>query len=116
MILTAVNILGSLLFLGAGAVLVGGLGVDAGGSAVGVESARADVVHGLLEGVAFPAEEVVTVGSRATNIHMLVCMLTSLHWLVKRTRGSWSRRMGWSRQWGSRCCWRTRSRSTSTRT
>jgi hypothetical protein len=62
--LTAVDILGSLLGHGAGAVLRLGLGGDAGLGAVGVEVAL--VVHGLLERVALPAEDVVAVGGGAT--------------------------------------------------
>jgi hypothetical protein len=49
---------------GAGVVLLGGLGRETGGGAVLVEVAA--LVHGLLEAVALPAEDVVTVGSRAT--------------------------------------------------
>jgi len=68
--LTAIDILGSLLGLGAGAVLRLGLGGDAGLGAVGVEVAL--VVHGLLECVALPAEDVVAVGGSATVSTTLV--------------------------------------------
>jgi hypothetical protein len=57
--LTAVDVLGCLLLLGARAVLGVGLGGETGLGAGGVEVAV--VVHGLLERVAFPAEDVVAV-------------------------------------------------------
>ncbi len=60
---TAVNNLGCLLGLGAGAVLFGGLSSDASRRAVLVQVAA--LVHGLLEGVALPAEDIITVGSSA---------------------------------------------------
>lgn len=40
--------------------------MDTGGSTVSVKTTAADVVHGLLERVAFPAEEVVSVSGGAT--------------------------------------------------
>ena len=63
--LTVVDLLGSLLLVDASVILGGGLGGEAGGGAVLVEVAA--LVHGLLEGVALPAEDVVTVGGRATG-------------------------------------------------
>lgn len=63
--LTAVDVLRGLLLLGARAVLGIGLGGEAGLGARFVEVAAA--VHGLLEGVAFPAEHVVAVGGGTTG-------------------------------------------------
>jgi len=63
--LTAVDGLGGLLGNGASVVLLGRLVVEAGSGAVVVEVAA--LVHGLLEGVVLPAEDVVTVSSRATG-------------------------------------------------
>jgi len=63
--LTAVNILWSLLLLLASIVLRGLLNSKTSLGAGGVEIAV--VVHGLLEGVAFPTEDVVTVRCRATD-------------------------------------------------
>ena len=62
--LTSVDLLGSLLLLLAGVVLGGLLGVEASGRAVSVQVAAG--VHGLLQGVALPAEDVVTVSGSAT--------------------------------------------------
>jgi hypothetical protein len=63
--LTAIDRLGSLLLLLASVVLSGLLDSEAslGAGNVGV----AVVVHGLLQGVALPAEDVVTVGGRTTR-------------------------------------------------
>ena len=65
MLLTSVDVFGGLLLLLAGVVLIGLLGVKASSRAVVVEVAAG--VHGLLERVALPAEDVVTVGSRSTT-------------------------------------------------
>jgi hypothetical protein len=62
--LTAINLLGCLLLDGAGIVLVGGLGSEAGSRAILVQVAV--LVHGLLQGVTLPAEDVVTVSGSAT--------------------------------------------------
>ena len=66
-LLTAINLLGSLLLLDACVVLVGGLGCDTGGGAVLVEVAS--LVHGLLERVALPAEDVITVSGSTAEVH-----------------------------------------------
>lgn len=63
---TSVDLLRCLLLLGACAVLGVGLGGEAGLGAVLVEVAV--VVHGLLERVALPAEDVITVGGGATGL------------------------------------------------
>lgn len=63
--LTSIDRLLRLLGLGAGVVFISGLGLEAGSGAVAVEVAAA--VHGLLEGVAFPPEDVVTVGGSASD-------------------------------------------------
>lgn len=63
--LTAVDVLGGLLLLGAGAVLGIGLGGEASLGACVVEVAA--VIHGLLERVAFPAEDVVTMSGGTTD-------------------------------------------------
>ena len=63
--LTAVDGLGRLLLDGASVVLGGLLGCEAGRRAVAVEVAA--VVHGPLESVTLPAEDVVTMGGRATG-------------------------------------------------
>ncbi len=55
-----------MLLLGAGAVLGVGLGGETCLGACGVEVAV--VVHGLLEGVAFPAKDVVAVSGGTTGI------------------------------------------------
>ena len=65
--LTAINLLGSLLLLLARIVLRGLLDRKASLGARGVEVAV--VVHGLLERVALPAEDVVTVCSGSANVH-----------------------------------------------
>ena len=65
MVLTAVNILGSLLLLLARIVLRRLLDGETSLGASGVEVAV--VVHSLLEGVAFPTEDVVTMRGRATE-------------------------------------------------
>lgn len=62
--LTSIDWLLGLLGLGAGVVCVGGLGLEAGRGAVPVQVAA--TVHCLLEGVAFPPKDVVTVGSSAS--------------------------------------------------
>lgn len=62
--LTSVNWLLGLLRLDAGVVCISGLGFQASRRAVPVQVAA--TVHGLLEGVAFPTEDVVSVGSSAT--------------------------------------------------
>lgn len=62
--LTSINRLLSLLRLDAGVVRISGLGFQASRRAVFVQVAA--TVHSLLEGVAFPTEDVVTVGSSAT--------------------------------------------------
>lgn len=62
--LTSINWLLGLLGLGAGVVCISRLGFEASRRAVSVQVAA--TVHGLLEGVAFPSEDVVTVGSSAT--------------------------------------------------
>ena len=61
--LTAINILGSLLLLLASIVLRGLLDGETSLGASGVEVAI--VVHGLLQGVGFPTEDVVTVLTKA---------------------------------------------------
>jgi hypothetical protein len=63
--LTAVDGLGRLLLDGASVVLRGLLGGEAGRRAVAVEVAA--VVHGPLESVTHPAEDVVTMGGRTTG-------------------------------------------------
>jgi len=65
--LTAVDVLGCLLLLVAGAVLCVGLDGETGLGAGLVEGAA--VVHGLLERVALPSEDVVTVSGGATVHH-----------------------------------------------
>lgn len=67
--LTSVDRLGSVLGNRAGVVDLGRLVVDSSSRAVMVEVAS--VVHGPLEGVVLPAENVVTVGSGATLIQWL---------------------------------------------
>jgi hypothetical protein len=62
-----------LLLLLAGVVLSGLLGSEAGLGASSIEVAV--VVHGLLERVLLPPEEVVTVSSRATGISGQYIML-----------------------------------------
>lgn len=62
--LTSINGLLGLLGLDAGVVLISSLCLEASRGAVPVQVAA--TVHGLLEGVAFPSEDVVTVGSSAT--------------------------------------------------
>lgn len=62
--LTSINWLLGLLRLDAGVVRISGLGFEASRRAVSVQVAA--TVHGLLEGVAFPTEDIVTVGSSAT--------------------------------------------------
>jgi hypothetical protein len=63
--LTAIDLLGSLLLLLASTVLSGLLNskTSLGACKVGV----AVVVHGLLQGVAFPAENIVAVGGGAAT-------------------------------------------------
>jgi hypothetical protein len=63
--LTSVDSLNGLLLLGACVVLSGLLGLESGLGAVDIEVAV--VVHSLLERVSLPAEDVVTVSSRATG-------------------------------------------------
>lgn len=63
----AVDILRSLLLLVASVVDIGALFVDAGRGAVLVEVAV--LVHGLLERVTLPAEDVVAVGGRTSGVH-----------------------------------------------
>lgn len=62
--LTSINWLLGLLRLDAGVVRISGLGFEASRRAVSVQVAT--TVHGLLERVAFPTEDVVAVGSSAT--------------------------------------------------
>lgn len=69
--LTAVNIFRSLLLLLASIVLRGLLDGKTGLGAGGVEVTV--VVHGLLEGVAFPTEDVVTMRGRATEERSQLC-------------------------------------------
>jgi hypothetical protein len=64
--LTSINVLNGLLLLLAGVVLSRLLGGEASLGAGSVEVAV--VVHGQLKGVAFPAKDVVTVGSRSTKV------------------------------------------------
>lgn len=71
--LTAINVLGGLLLLLASAVLRGCLDSETGLGAGGVKVAV--VVHGLLERVAFPAEDVVTVSGRATRSRNVSCLV-----------------------------------------
>lgn len=66
----AVDLLGGLLLDLAGVVLLGGLVGEASGGAVAVEVAL--LVHGFLQGVALPAEEVVTMVSIADAVVLLV--------------------------------------------
>jgi hypothetical protein len=65
--LTAVDLFRSLLLLLASIVLSGLLDGKAGLGASGVEVTV--VVHGLLQAVTLPAEDVVTVRGSATNVH-----------------------------------------------
>ena len=60
------------MLLLAGVVLCGLLGGETGARAGSVEVAA--VVHGLLKRVTFPAEDVVTVGGRATKESRLACV------------------------------------------
>lgn len=62
--LTSINRLLGLLRLDTGVVRISGLGFEASRRAVFVQVAT--TVHGLLEGVAFPSEDVVSMGSSAT--------------------------------------------------
>jgi hypothetical protein len=68
--LTAVDVFGGLLLLCAGAVLGVGLCGETGFGAGSVEVAA--VVHGFLEGVAFPAEDVVSVSGGTTVRHVSI--------------------------------------------
>lgn len=82
--LTSVDGLGGLLIDGASVVHLGFLGGDTGGRAVGVEVAV--VVHGLLEAVAFPAEDVIAVGSGATKRLLVSFALPAMDF-----RGYWKK-------------------------
>lgn len=109
--LTAINVLGCLLFLGAGAVLGIGLGGETCFGACVVEVAV--VVHGLLEGVAFPTKDVVTVSGGTTGI--VLAWAKRVGW-VKRTQCSSSKRRGLSHLWAIGSCRQRWSHSTSART
>ena len=96
--LTAIDVFGCLLLLGAGAVLSICLG---GKTSLGAGSVEvATVVHGLLERVALPAEDVVTVGGGSTVALVSIALIVIARRVGiiqnSRTRGSWSTRKAWS--------------------
>lgn len=74
--LTAIDRLLGLLRLSAGIVRSSCLGLEASLGAVGVEVAV--VVHGELQGVALPAEDVVTVGGRTSIIGITISIVPML--------------------------------------
>jgi hypothetical protein len=65
--LTAIDFLGCLLLLLASIVLSGLLNGETGLGTSGVEVAV--IIHGLLQTIALPSEDVVTMGGSATDVH-----------------------------------------------